>query len=131
MIDIFGRGENGSMRPKEETTELMRSFAGQNQIAEAPYNKLEAMMWAVIAMRARGGQKSLPTWEWRLTWSGSRLLPYCDAMFVDRECRSVLANIPSRFRPQMVEGVYSMQTRKSSSYCAVCAKECPKSISRG
>jgi hypothetical protein len=42
----------------------------------------------------------------------SRLLPYCDVMFVDRECRSVLANIPSRFKPPMVERVYSMQTRQ-------------------
>jgi hypothetical protein len=113
VIDILGRGENGSMRPKEETTEFMRSFAVANRIAEAPYNKLEAMMWAVIAMRARGGQRDPPNVGMATDIKTiSRLLPYCDTMFVDRECRSVLANIPGKFKPAMVERVYSMQTRR-------------------
>ena len=38
----------------------MKGFALANRIAEAPYNKLESMMWAVIAMRAGGGQKEPP-----------------------------------------------------------------------
>jgi hypothetical protein len=113
VIDIFGRGENGSVRPREEAAELMRSFAVANRIADAPYNTLEAMMWAVIAGRARGGQREPPNQGMATDIKTvSRLLPYCDAMFVDRECRSVLTNIPSKFKPPMVERVYSMQTRQ-------------------
>jgi hypothetical protein len=54
VLDIFSRSEDGGIRPKSESTELMKSFAIANQRAEAPFNKLEAMMYAVIAMRAAG-----------------------------------------------------------------------------
>jgi hypothetical protein len=106
----FPRG--GGVRSSEEMTELMKGFAGTNQIAEAPFMKLQAMMYAVIAMRAAGGQKNPPN-EGMATDvdTVAHILPYCDAMFVDNECRSLLLNIPKRLQPDDVNKVYSMRVK--------------------
>ena len=42
----------------EEQAELVRSFLAQNRISDAPFVKLQALMFAVIAMRAAQGQRS-------------------------------------------------------------------------
>jgi len=41
----------------------------------------------------------------------AHVLPYCDAMFVDNECRSLLLNIPKRVQPKLVNRVYSMRVK--------------------
>ena len=41
----------------------------------------------------------------------SSLLPYCDAMFVDRECHGLLANIPVSHRPNYGCRVFSLTNR--------------------
>jgi hypothetical protein len=112
IATIFSRSPAGGMRSREDANELMRSFVFATRMNDAPYNKLESLMWAVIAMRAGGGQKDPPN-EGMATdiKTVSRLLPYCDAMFVDNECRSLLANIPGGFKPALAERVYSMQTK--------------------
>jgi hypothetical protein len=113
IATIFSRSPTGGMRSREDANELMRSFVFATRMNDAPYNKLESLMWAVIAMRAGGGQKDPPN-EGMATdiKTVSRLLPYCDAMFVDNECRSLLANTPGRFKPALAERVYSMQTKE-------------------
>jgi len=110
---ILSRTADGGIRSREDANELMRKFIFATKINDAPYNKLEALMWAVIAMRAGGGQKDPPN-EGMATdiKTVSRLLPYCDAMFVDNECRSLLSNIPGKLKPGLAERVYSMQTKE-------------------
>lgn len=106
----FPRGDG--VRPKEETTKLMKEFMQANRIAEAPFLKLQAMMYAVMAMRAFGGKKEPPN-EGMATdiETVAHVLPYCDAMFVDNECRSLLLNIPKRVQPKLVNRVYSMRVK--------------------
>jgi hypothetical protein len=39
------------------------------------------------------------------------LLPYCDAMLMDNDCRALLLNIPTALRPAEVARVYSLNSR--------------------
>jgi len=102
----------GGERTPEEVAALEKSFGEANRIAEAPFVKLQAMMFAAIAMLAAGGKKEPPN-EGMTTdiETVAHLLPYCDAMFMDNECRSLLLNVPLALRPQEVSRVYSLNCR--------------------
>jgi hypothetical protein len=112
ILHIFQFPREGGMRSRDEMTELMKGFRAANPIAEAPFLKLQALMYAVIAMQATGGQKHPPN-EGMATDidTVSHILPYCDAMFVDNECRALLLNIPKRLQPEWVSRVYSMHVK--------------------
>ena len=63
-----------------------------------PANQIEALMWAVIAQMAAAGQRRPPNRGMvNDIYAVSRLLPYCDGMLVDNECRALLQNIPDRY----------------------------------
>jgi hypothetical protein len=112
ILHTFQFPREGGMRSREEITQLMKGFKEANPIAEAPFLKLQALMYAVIAMRAAGGQKQPPN-EGMATDidTVAHILPYCDAMFVDNECRALLLNIPKRLQPEWVSRVYSMHVK--------------------
>jgi hypothetical protein len=99
---------DGSMRTPDEIARLEKSFGDANRIAEAPFVKLQSLMYAAIAMRAGAGQKEPPN-EGMTTdiETIAFLLPYCDAMLMDNDCRALLRNIPTSLRPSDVERVYS------------------------
>jgi len=75
----------------DQATEAVKSFFQSGAINETPSNIIGASMWASLAIQAAAGQKTLPD-EGMVTDISivSALLPYCDAMFVDRKCRSLL-----------------------------------------
>ncbi len=102
----------GGQRTPEEVAALEKSFGEANRIAEAPFVKLQAMMFAAIAMLAAGGKKEPPN-EGMTTdiETVAHLLPYCDAMFMDNECRSLLLNVPLALRPPETSRVYSLNSR--------------------
>ena len=103
---------DGSERTPDEIDRLEKSFGQTNRIAEAPFVKLQSMMYAVIAMRAAAGQKEPPD-EGMTTdiETVAYLLPYCDAMLMDNGCRALLLNIPTALRPAEVSRVYSLNSR--------------------
>jgi hypothetical protein len=102
----------GSERTPEEVASLEKSFGEANRIAEAPFVKLQTMMFAAIAMLAAGGKKEPPN-EGMTTdiETVAHLLPYCDAMFMDNECRSLLLNVPLVLRSPEASRVYSLNCR--------------------
>lgn len=99
---------DGGERSPEERDRLEKSFGDANRISEAPFVKLQALMYASLAMRASGGQKELPN-EGTNTdiETVGHLLPYCDAMFMDNGCRSLLLNVPMDLRPANAAKVFS------------------------
>jgi len=103
---------DGGMRTPDEIAKLEKSFGEANRIAEAPFVKLQSLMYAAIAMRAAAGQKEPPN-EGMTTdiETIAYLLPYCDAMLMDNDCRALLRNIPTALRPAEVERVYSLNSR--------------------
>jgi hypothetical protein len=59
--------------------------------------KISSMMWAAIARKAASGMKRPPSRGMSNDIETiSTLLPYCDAMFIDDECRGYLNEEPLR-----------------------------------
>ncbi len=106
----FPRG--GGERMPEQIDALEKSFGQANRIADAPFVKLQAMLYAAIAMNAATGQKEPPD-EGMTTdiETVAHLLPYCDAMLMDNYCRALLLKIPKTLRPPEVERVYSLNSQ--------------------
>jgi hypothetical protein len=103
---------DGGMRSPEEQAELSKGFLLRNRIADAPFVKLQSLMFAAIAMRAAQGQKEPPN-EGTTTDvdTMAHLLPYCDAMFMDNGCRSLLLDVPTTLRPPETAKVFSLNVK--------------------
>lgn len=103
---------NGGVRSQEDQARLLWSFLKSNRISEAPFLKLQSMMYAVIAMKAAGGQREPPNEGMTTDIDNvAHLLPYCDAMLLDNECRALMLNVPTRVRPDDAKKLYSMQVK--------------------
>ncbi|HET9802262.1 MAG TPA: hypothetical protein VFP96_03430, partial [Candidatus Acidoferrum sp.] len=112
MENIVRFPRDGGERSCEERNRLEREFAKENRIAEAPFVKLQSLMFAAIAMRAAQGQKEPPN-EGTTTDvdTVAHLLPYCDAMFMDNGCRSLLLDVPTALRPLDTTKVFSLNVK--------------------
>jgi hypothetical protein len=103
---------SGGMRSREDVDRLEAEFEKANRIAEAPFVKLQSLMFAAIARRASQGQKDPPN-EGTTTDidTVAHLLPYCDAMFMDNGCRSLLLDVPTTLRPKETSKVFSLNVK--------------------
>src|SRR3984893_1976661 len=95
----------------ERAKEAIRNFVALGAMNETPSNIISAAMWASLAMQAAAGQKKPPD-EGMVTDIDvvSTLLPYCDAMFVDNKCRSLLRDIPKGHKLPYKCQVFSSKT---------------------
>ena len=116
-----------------------REFHPSNCIADAPFVKLQSLMFAAIAMRPAQGQKEPPN-EGTTTDidTVAHLSPYCDAMFMDKGCRSLLLDVPTALRPTETAKVFSLTWRAVSrlfalnserNICRACPSN-PRSVRR-
>ncbi len=96
----------------DQANEAIKSFIQSGAMNETPSNIISASMWASLAMQAAAGQKTPPD-EGMVTDIDivSALLPYCDAMFVDRKCRSLLFDIPKTHKLPYQCRVFSMANK--------------------
>jgi len=80
---------------KERKNAKLAEFFNSGAINEAPFNLIDAAMFASLAAKAASGQKEIPN-QGTMTDINivSTLLPYCDAIFVDNKCRALLHDIP-------------------------------------
>jgi hypothetical protein len=103
---------HGGMRSPAEQAELCKSFFVRNRLADAPFVKLQSLMFAALARRAAQGQKKLPN-EGTATDidTVSHLLPSCDALFMDNGCRSLLLDVPKALRPPETAKVFSLNVK--------------------
>lgn len=78
---------------KESIKEVFR-FLASEEIMKIPFNKISSLLWACIAHQAAiGGRKRPPNIGMANDIEMvSVLLPYCDAMFVDREMFGLLSH---------------------------------------
>ena len=66
-------------------------------LASLPFLKLSSMIFASVARKAAAGMKKLPSQGLSNDVDAiSTLLPYCDAMFIDNECRAYFEEEPLR-----------------------------------
>jgi hypothetical protein len=104
---------DGGERSAEQITHLEAEFGKANRIAEAPFVRMQSLMFAELAMRAAHGQKEPPD-EGTTTDidTVAHLLPYCDAMFVDNRCRSLLLDVPKSLRPPEAANLFSLNIKE-------------------
>jgi hypothetical protein len=102
----------GSGIEKENALQKIEEFINSDAYKDAPANRIAALMWAAIGHQAAHGRKNPPNQGMSTDITTvSTLLPYCDAMFMDRECAALLANLPKRFTPGFDTKVFSPATR--------------------
>lgn len=112
MRHIMRFPRDGGERSRDEISRLETEFGKANRIAEAPFVRLQSLMFAAMAMRAAHGQKEPPD-EGTTTdvETVAHLLPYCDAMFMDNRCRSLLLDVPKHLRPPETARVFSLNIK--------------------
>ena len=72
----------------------------------------EQGLYAALARKAANGQKRIPGVSFfNDVKTISTLMPYCDAMFIDKECASLLQEEPLRSRIQYETQVFSLATK--------------------
>ncbi|OGG24042.1 hypothetical protein A3A79_02495 [Candidatus Gottesmanbacteria bacterium RIFCSPLOWO2_01_FULL_43_11b] len=78
-----------------KTTEYFKS----EDIKEVSYGRISAMLFAAVARKAASGKKKPPTRGFvNDVKTIASLAPYCDAMFVDKECHTYLKEEPVKTR---------------------------------
>jgi hypothetical protein len=96
-----------------EKPQRLASFYSENRIKDAPSIKIESAMYASIAIKAAAGQKTPPNQGMAADINlVSTLLPYCDAMFMDNGCRSILSDVPKSFQFVDANKVYSLNRKE-------------------
>lgn len=85
----------GKQIKEEDLCRKLLEFLRSEVFEDTPYIRISSMLLAAMARKAASGRKKLPS---RGFWTDvqiiSTLLPYCDAMFIDNECRGFLAERP-------------------------------------
>lgn len=76
-----------------------------------PSNRLRASLWAVLASQAKDRSEPPNRGMSNDVQMLSTLLPYCDAMLIDRECHGLFKNIPASHRPQYPCKVFSASNK--------------------
>ena len=79
---------------------------------EVPFNKISSMLYAALARKAAAGRKNPPS-------QGivndvlliSVLLPYCDSMFIDKECYGYLNEEPLKSKLDFNTRLFSLTNR--------------------
>jgi hypothetical protein len=89
--------------------EFLRSDAFEN----APFIKISSMLYAATARKAASGRRKPPNKGFMTDVKIlSTLLPYCDAMFIDNECRGFLSEKPLCDEINYGTRIYSYATRE-------------------
>jgi hypothetical protein len=69
----------------------IQEFFSSTNIREITFNKIRAYMFAGLARKCYGQKKFLTRSMWNDIKAISTYMPYCDAMFVDKECAHILS----------------------------------------
>lgn len=81
--------------PKEKVLDRTIEYLNSDYIKDIPFLKISAMFYAAIARKATAGQKKPPGQGMSNDISIiSVILPYCDAVFIDKECHSYIREKP-------------------------------------
>ncbi len=80
---------------QDHSLSMADAFFQSDALMRVPFNEISALMWAALARKAATGQKRPPNQGMNKDVETiSILLPYCDAMFIDNECYSLLNEQP-------------------------------------
>ncbi len=97
--------------PDEEILPKLFEYIRSGIVEWLPCSRIAAALWATLATQAKTRSKAPGTGMLSDVQMISTLLPYCDAMLIDRECHGLLKNIPAAYRPDYSCHVFTASTR--------------------
>lgn len=80
--------------PEARLGERAAEYLRSGSLSNVPFNRISSLLYAALARRARAGQKGVTRGMTNDIRMISTLLPYVDAMFIDRECHLLLSEHP-------------------------------------
>lgn len=100
--------------PQDRSLVAVADFLFSPSVSLVPFVRITSLMYAAIAFRAaKSGKKKPPgPGAWIDINSISLLLPYCHAIFVDNECRSLLQEPAVREKMNYGTKVFSRSNRQ-------------------
>jgi len=101
--------------PNVEILGRVIGFLKSDGYKNVPANRISALLWASLAHQAScGGRKKPPSRGMSSDVDViSALLPYCDAMFVDKECHTFLHDLPKAYRLPYPTRVFSLNNKQA------------------
>jgi hypothetical protein len=107
LLDAFARAGIAA----EDGLERVRDFLFSGTLDRVPRIRIESLLWAGVAHQAAHGRRRPPNRGMMLDVTMvSSVLPYCDAILVDAEIRSLLEMGPVRDRVGFPTLVFSKST---------------------
>jgi hypothetical protein len=83
--------------PEGQIWSKTREYFLSPELRHVPSIRISSMLYAALARKAAGGQKRPPNRGMANDVEAlSAMLPFCDAMFVDKECHALLSEEPLR-----------------------------------
>lgn len=80
--------------PKERSADRAAEYLRSESLVNVPFNRISSLLYAALAHRARSGQKGVTRGMTNDVRMISTLLPYVDAIFIDKECHVLLTESP-------------------------------------
>lgn len=97
--------------PARDALPKVFEFLQSDAVLEIPYLRISSAMYATIAMKAAGGQRTPPNQgTFADVTAVATLLPVCDAMVIDDKCEALLRDIPRSHRPDYPTRLFSTRT---------------------
>lgn len=94
LMETLMRVARGKGIPEQELTETIEKyFRDADALLEVPYLRISSVMFAGLARAAALGEKEAPKSTVDVQFISS-YLPYCDAMFVDKQSARILRELP-------------------------------------
>lgn len=97
---------------KNQTDSKLIEYFSSEDFMNLPIVKISSMLLASLAGKAASGQKRPPSrGMFDDTEFISILLPYCDAMFLDKECHTFLSQDPLKLAHNYNTDIFSLNTK--------------------
>lgn len=98
---------------EEESLKKVGEFLSSPSLKNIPFLKISTLLFTALARKAATGQKRIPNSSFFDDVNTiSTLMPYCDAIFIDNECASLLREEPLKSRISYQTKVFSVNTKE-------------------
>ncbi len=112
MSAIFHRLRKAGI-PEEMVYPTAVGYLTSPCLKEVPFIKISSMLWASVARKAANGGKKLPSRGMSNDIKTiSSVLPYCDAMFIDKDCWTYFNEEPLRSELKFGTKLFSLNNKK-------------------
>lgn len=115
VLDVYGACFTKGLNRTEALTFVL-SYFRSTDLNTIPFNRISSMLWAALARKAASGQVHPPSRGMHQDIETiSVLLPYCHAMFLDKQCHAFLNDEPLRSELKYGTRIFSLRNEEEFS----------------